>query len=110
MHVVEVVAEDGRPPAGTRLRVEVRDTTYVDAAAPLVAEASGKVEPGSGPRLGSVSVAVPGDAPANLTVFAHVDVDGDGAISPGDWITMSAYSLRDHDAAVPLRVAVRPVR
>ena len=108
--VVEISFEgEERPPEGAPVHVEVRDTTYVDTIAPLVAEMSGAVEFDLGTRLGAVQVDVPPDAPSELTIFAHVDVDGDGGVSTGDFITTQAYPLVQSEAAVPIRVCVRRV-
>ena len=80
--VVEISFEgEDRPPEGAPVHVEVRDTTYIDTIAPLVAEMSGAVESDLGTRLGAVQLDVPPDAPSELTIFAHVDVDGDGGVS-----------------------------
>ncbi len=108
--VVEISFEgEERPPEGAPVHVEVRDTTYIDTIAPLVAEMSGAVESDRGARLGAVQLDVPPDAPSELTVFAHVDVDGDGGVSVGDFITTQAYPLVQSEAAVPIRVCVRKV-
>jgi hypothetical protein len=50
------------------------------------------------------------DAPdrPGLTVWAHVDVDGDGRVSKGDWVTVQSYPLPEGEAA-RLAVAVRRV-
>jgi hypothetical protein len=108
--VVEISTDEAeRPPEGVPVRVEVRDTTFIDEAAPLVAESSGSVEPEGGTRLGAVQLEVPPGAPSELTVFAHVDVDGDGAISAGDFITTESFPLVISDAGTPTRVRVRKV-
>jgi hypothetical protein len=111
VHAVVEIAAGGeeRPPPGSPVRVEVRDTTYVDTLAPLVSEASGTVEAGESARLGAVQLDVAPDAPSELTVFAHVDVDQDGKVSAGDFITTAAYPLVVSDAGVPTRVLVRKV-
>jgi hypothetical protein len=110
VHVVEISAEgEERPPPGTPLHVEIRDTTYADTLAPLVSEASGTVEAGDGARLGALQLDVAPDAPSDLTVFAHVDVDQDGKVSTGDFITTAAYPLVVSDAGSPTRVVVRKV-
>ena len=104
--VVEISIEgEERPPEGAPVHVEVRDTTYVDTIAPLVAETSGAVESGLGTRLGAVQLDVPADAPSELTIFAHVDVDGDGGVSAGDFITTQAYPLVQSEAAAPIASA-----
>ena len=42
------------------------------------------------------------------TVWAHVDVDGDGSVSIGDFITMQSYPI-PAEGEGPLTVRVRPV-
>jgi hypothetical protein len=74
-----------------------------------VAESSGAVESTRGDSLGALQLEVPADAPSELTVFAHIDVDGDGAISAGDFITTESFPLVASDAQTPLRVRVRKV-
>ena len=89
--VVEVVAEGAeRPPAGTSLVVQVLDTTYADAAA-VIAEASTEVGPDEGEQLQTVELPFSPTTQGDYRIRAHVDVDGDGAISLGDYITTHAY-------------------
>ena len=103
MLLVEVVVEGPeRPPPGAPLRVEVRDTALADTEAPLVSEQRAAV---SGERSGwlqNVELDVPEEG--HLTVFAHVDVDGDGAISAGDFITTRAYSVPFEEGRVQVAV------
>jgi hypothetical protein len=109
MMVELAIDDDGeRPPAGTRIIVEARDTTLIDVAAPVVAEAAGVVQD-SGNRLAALQLDVPEDAPRNLTIWAHVDVDGDDRVSPGDFITTASYPITESDAGAPRRVLVRQV-
>jgi hypothetical protein len=95
--IVDVVVRgDARPPAGSPVRVEVRDTARADAEAPLVAEATSEVASGDSPVLATVEVSPAASAlapPSRPTVFVHVDVDRDGALSAGDFITTSSFPL-----------------
>ncbi len=90
--VVEVNTHDADPPPeGSRVRVEVRDTSLADARAITLGHAEGSVR-GRGAWLETVDVEVTPAAPS-ATVWAHVDVDGDGAVSRGDFLTTAAYEV-----------------
>jgi hypothetical protein len=105
--VVDVVTEGPeRPPEGAPIVVQVLDTTYADAPARVVHEASSRVAPGEAALLHSVELPVAAPTPGRWTVRAHVDVDGDGAVSPGDFVTTAAYPLLGEER---LRVVVRKV-
>jgi uncharacterized lipoprotein YbaY len=95
--VIEVETEEGpRPPAGAAVIVQVRDTSRADTEAPLVAEGRAQVSGERSSSLATVELEIPGaaiDPRVRLTVFAHVDVDGDGALSAGDFITTRSYPL-----------------
>lgn len=87
----------------------VEDVSQADAAAqPLgstvlrdVAHAAGET---AGPEL-RIQAQVP-DPHAYLIVRVHIDVDGDGRYSRGDFITMESYPVltRDHPDHVTVRV------
>jgi hypothetical protein len=102
---VAVDHEEG-PPAGAPVRVEARDTTYLDQAAPVLAEAAGVVER-SGSRLCTVELQL-APIPGDCSIWAHVDVDGDGRVSPGDFVTTASYPVVDGDET-RLQVIVRRV-
>lgn len=101
---IEIVcSESERPPSGAPVIVQVRDTSYQDAAAKIVAEARASVH-GKGETLATVTI----DAPAeNLTVWAHVDVDRDGEVSKGDYITKQSVPVPAGGG--PLRASVSRV-
>ena len=100
--VVEVNTHDADPPAhGSPVRVEVRDTSLADARAVTLGRTEGSVR-GRGAWLETVDVEVEVAAPG-ATVWAHVDVDGDGAVSRGDFLTTAAYEV---PAAGEARVTV----
>jgi hypothetical protein len=108
--LVEVVVEgQDRPPAGAPLRLEIRDTTMADTEAPLIAGTESAVAGEQSSWLQSVELEVPDasvDPRGRLTAFAHVDVDGDGALSPGDFITTRSYAVPHEGAEARLQVAV----
>jgi len=105
--LVEVtVAGDERPPEDSLVRVEVRDTSLADAPAVTLGSASGRVR-GQGSWLETVEVEVD-DVPDGCTVFAHVDVDGDGRVSSGDYLTTQSYPI-PRESEPRLTVEVRPI-
>jgi hypothetical protein len=100
-----------RPPPGTPVRVQLRDTRLADAPAEIVAEADAVVSDEEGPRLATVELPA-GDRPTEgLTVWAHADVTRTGDVTVGDYIT-----TRSHAAPSPeqqparLAISLRPVR
>jgi hypothetical protein len=108
--------DDDRPAAGSPIHVQARDTTYEDGPAPVIASAEGCVR-GSGeeqPEEGEEPSGVDGSKaqgaldvveltvdslPDSARVWAHVDVDGDGRLSKGDFVTMFAYPIPATDVA-----------
>jgi hypothetical protein len=108
--LVEVVVEgQDRPPAGAPLRLEVRDTTMADTEAPLIAETRSSVAGEQSSWLQNVELEVPDasvDPRGRLTAFAHVDVDGDGALSPGDFITTRSYAVPSEAPGAEARIQV----
>lgn len=90
---VDIEAYGGDPlPQGSVARVELRDTSFEDAPAILLHKATAIV-----PVKGStttLSVALDIDAvPDGTTVWVHVDVDNDGRVSKGDYVSTQSYSL-----------------
>lgn len=109
--VVEVVSEGAeRPPAGSPVRVEVRDTALADAEAPLLAEARSEVSGGVSTWLATVEVDAPTAASEGVhrpSVFVHVDVDRDGTLSAGDFITTASHPVAPTSAGeIRLQAAV----
>ena len=110
---VEVVCrQPERPREGSPVRVEVRDTARADALAPLLAEARSEVGPGASPELATVAVDVPAASLARTsrpTVFVHVDVNGDGAISAGDYITTGSHPVAPADGEARVQATVERI-
>jgi Type III secretion system lipoprotein chaperone (YscW) len=105
--VVEVVAEGAeRPPPGSILTVRVLDTTYADAPAAVVAEATAHVSAAGTSLLQTVELDPPPAGAGDYRVRAHVDVDGDGTVSPGDFVSTASYPVPKGE---PLQVVVRKV-
>jgi uncharacterized lipoprotein YbaY len=100
------VAGSERPPEDAAVRVEVRDTSIADAPAVTLGSATGRVR-GRGSWIETVEVDVD-DLPDGCTVFAHVDVDGDGRLSAGDYLTTQSYPVPPGPEP-RLSVEVRPI-
>jgi hypothetical protein len=114
LHVDVMVdpATGERPPPGTPLTLELRDTSLADAPARVLARVETTVGEGSGDLLASVDVP---DAGGTLktppTVWAHADVSGDGRVSVGDYITMQSHPAPSPELQPRrLTVTLRPVR
>ena len=95
--VVEVLCPSSpRPPLGTPVDVQVRDTALADTEAPLVGQATTEVVGERSSWLVTVDLDIDPEAVAHssrLTIFAHADVDKDGRISSGDYITTQSFPL-----------------
>jgi hypothetical protein len=95
---VVIDAAEGEPPAGAPVIIQILDTALQDAGAVVLAET----------RLSwpERTATLELDAPARAypVVSVHIDADGDGRISEGDFITMQSYPCREE-----MRVEVRPV-
>lgn len=74
------------------MRVQARDTALEDAPSTTIAEALGVVERGSAAQLATVQLHI-ATLPRDTTVWAHVDVDRDGRVSVGDFVTTASYPV-----------------
>ena len=104
---VDVVLDEAgapAPPAGAAVIVQVRDTSLQDVAATILAEGRGSVT--SSEVLASVDLELE-EGPGQRTLWAHVDVDGDGHVGPGDLITMESFPVEP--GATRAEARVRPV-
>jgi hypothetical protein len=91
---ITIEVEDERPPpVGTYLRVEARDVSLADAPALVLDGVDARVEaavPGVACVIAHATLALE-RVPETGTVWVHCDVDGDGRVSVGDFITMQSY-------------------
>lgn len=88
-----IVSSGGEPlPPGSPARVELRDTSLADAPAVLLHRVDMVV-----PKLGrTTALPVTFDftaVPDGTTVWVHLDVDRDGRVSKGDYITVASYPV-----------------
>ncbi|MEO5741845.1 MAG: hypothetical protein ABIS29_14755 [Vicinamibacterales bacterium] len=88
-----IVSGTGEPlPPGGRLRIELRDTSFADAPAVVVKKIDRTVKKTG--RTTSVSVSMDvATVPDGSTAWAHIDVDDDGRVSTGDWISVESYPV-----------------
>jgi uncharacterized lipoprotein YbaY len=104
----EVMVEGARGLSGARVRVALEDVSRADAPATIIAEELMRdvtYDPTQGrPLPFRLDGEIP-DERASYVVRVHVDVDGDGEISQGDFISMESYPVLTHGN--PDRVTVR---
>jgi uncharacterized lipoprotein YbaY len=84
-----VSAGDEPLPPGSPLRVELHDTSYADAPAVVLK----RVDTTVAKKGRETTVTVEADVPDGATVWAHNDVDRDGRVSKGDFISMQSYPV-----------------
>jgi uncharacterized lipoprotein YbaY len=97
---------------GVTVYVRLEDVSRADAAAALIAE---QTLEGVSHRAGdkdSLDFALYGPPPAegaDYNVSAHVDLDGDGEVSRGDYVTVESYPVLTRGAPARVRVRVEAV-
>lgn len=95
-------------PSGAEAHVTLLETSRADGPAQLITE---KVIPGIAELVNQgkpVPFVLPGvvtDQRGSYTVSVHVDLDGDGQVGEGDFITMQSYPVLTYGN--PSRVSVR---
>ena len=92
---------------GATVRVRVEDTSLADAPARLVGEQI--FEKACSTSLLFFSIGVePFDEKARYTVRVHIDVDNDGCVSKGDYVSTESYPVLTggHGDHVDVRVKI----
>ena len=88
---VEILMEgQKRPPVGSPVRVQVRDTSLADAPSVTVKETLGAARGQHGPWLETALIDLD-RLPRGSTIWAHVDVDNNGRVTPGDCVITASY-------------------
>jgi uncharacterized lipoprotein YbaY len=93
------------------LRVRVEDVSRADAPARRLGEASIDVDAAAvvrGEIAFSVAAAEP-DQGATCSLRAHLDVDADGGVSPGDYVSTERIPVLHASAPPETRVRLRRV-
>jgi putative lipoprotein len=101
-----------QPASNATVRVRVQDTSRTDAPASTVAE---EVLTGVNIALGGVSIpftvrGIPQDPRARYTVRVHVDLDGSGVVTRGDYVSTQSHPVPASGEPGTLTIAVRPVQ
>ena len=107
----EVVFEKGaRPFKAAAVYIRLEDNSRADAGSVVVAEQV--VRDFSYKKGAGLEFKLYGEPPgehADCNVRVHVDVDGDGEVSTGDYITMESYPVLTYGRPKHVSVTVREV-
>lgn len=79
-------------PPGCPLKVELRDTSTQDVAAVVLKQVQARVPKANRTTAVRVTLEV-ASVPDGTTMWAHIDVDGDGRVSKGDFVTVESYPI-----------------
>ena len=100
------------PVANATVHVRVQDTSRSDAPASTVAEEvlrGVSIVPGAQAIPFTVR-GIPQNANARYSVRVHVDVDGSGAVTRGDYVSTQSHPVPASDQSAPVTIVVQPVR
>ena len=96
-----------RLPAGSPVNIEVRDTSLADAPAISLLYKRARVPKAGGAGAIPVQLEIAA-VPDGTTVWVHIDVDRDGRVSPGDYVSAESYPVSAQPAQ-SLAIKVRKV-
>src|SRR5688572_13174057 len=90
---VNIISFSGEAfPPGSPLKLEVRDTSTQDVAAIVLKQVQASVPKADRTTAVTVTLEV-ATVPDGTTVWAHIDVDRDGRVSKGDFVTVESYPV-----------------
>jgi hypothetical protein len=90
---VNITSSSGEAfPPGSPLNVEIRDTSMQDVAAIVLKQVRARVPTANHTTAVQVTLEVD-TVPEGTTVWAHIDVDRDGRVSKGDFVTVESYPI-----------------
>jgi hypothetical protein len=106
-----VLLPDGEPALrGARARIRVEDVSRQDAPAGLLAEREAGPITEEQARLRRLPFAIEyDDRGEGCAVRVHLDIDGDGAVGVGDYVTAAHVALPAGAGAAPLSIALSRV-
>ena len=110
----EIVFDEAvQPFSGATVYVRLEDVSRMDTAARVVVEQvlrEVSYQPDRSTQLAVDLRGPPPDAGASYAVRVHVDVDDDGEVSPGDYISTQSYPVMTfgHPNQVAVRVRAVP--
>lgn len=103
---LDIASMDGAElPQGGALRIEVRDASWADAPARVLHRLETRVPLHA--SLFPVELRLD-TVPADAIVWVHLDADGDGRVSAGDYITTQSYPLTSRTSG-RMRVELRRI-
>lgn len=109
----EVIVEGMRSFTGATVYVHLEDVSRLDAPSTVIAEqVIRNVAHQAGSQQGlefSLYGQIP-DEQASYSLRVHVDVDGDGRVSHGDYLSMESYPVLTHGYSNRVKVRVREVK
>lgn len=98
---------------GATVNVYVENVTDLDARAQITAHLVINKVSGGGPKAAMIHFTLGEFSPAqdaSYNVRVHIDVNADGRISRGDYISNTRYPVLDRKEAERLRIKVEPIR
>jgi uncharacterized lipoprotein YbaY len=105
---VNVLVQGSPPKAASPVRVQLRDTSLVDAPSIVIAELRTTIKDNLASPLASVQFDI-ASVPRGTTVWAHVDMDDDGKVSAGDYITTRSFPVPPGTGTVNVDVHLQRV-
>jgi uncharacterized lipoprotein YbaY len=94
-------------PPGARLRLMVEDVTRADSSAVVVAAADFPFTTSRVPYVVTADIA---PEPARFALRAHLDVNGDARVAPGDFVSVAHHAVPATAGTVELEVPLCIVR
>ena len=113
VHGEVVFDETAQPFSGATVYVRLEDVSREDAPAQIMAEQILRDVSHTAGSATQLQFAIEGTIPderARYAVRVHVDIDGDGQISGGDYISMESYPVLTYGHPSRVTVRVQEVR
>src|SRR6185503_18066914 len=91
-----IVEKNAGPFSGATVYIYLENTSRADAASRIIASQvllNFSHQPGHEDRIKFKLFGAMTDPQASCSIRVHIDVDGDGQVSDGDYITMQSYPV-----------------
>ena len=110
----KITFEEAAPPlTGATMYVRLENITAADIASEAVAdyvERDVAFDPKTSSHLSFAIAGNPPDPRTSYAVRVHIDIDGDGEVSKGDFISMQSYPVITFGHPRELSILVRQVK
>jgi hypothetical protein len=110
----EITFEEDAPPfTGATMYVYLEDITFADITSEVIADYVERDVTFDPKTTKGLSFAIAGKAPdprASYAVRVHIDIDGDGEVSHGDFISMQSYPVITFGYPREVSILVRQVK